>query len=197
MKIEKEFLVVVRYLVLLSLMFSIGLIYFVFSLITIGSVVFILRLFFENVSVSGSFISIGFDKIIEIVPACVAGSAYLLLLILNLSVRMDWVKRVKSILFSFFVLFVLNVVRIVFLTWMYVGDNVLFDFSHKLLWYGLSSVFVVGIWFWNVKLFKIKEIPVYSDVRFLVGRIRGKKVVGKKIKGVGKRKVKGKKKVKR
>ena len=175
MKIEKEFLVFIRYLVLLGLMFSVGLIYWVFGWISVESVVFILGLFFENIGVSENVITIGFDKFVEIIPACIAGSAYLLLLILNLSVEMDFVRRMKSILFSFLVLFVLNVGRIVILTWMYIGDNGLFDFSHKLFWYGLSSVFVVGIWFLNVWLFKIKEIPVYSDVKFLVGRIRSKK----------------------
>jgi len=171
MKIDKSFLVVIRYLILLCLMFSIGIIYKIFTGLTIYSVVGLLGLFFEEVVVSGKMIIISMS-VVEIVPACVAGSAYLLLLILNLSVDMSWEKRIKSILFSFGVLFVLNVLRIVFLTSLYINESVFFDFSHKLFWYGLSTVFVVGIWFFVVKVFKIKEIPIYSDVRYFLKKIK-------------------------
>jgi len=174
MKIDKSFLIVIRYLVLLCLMFSIGLIYKVFSGLTIYSVVVLLKLFFEEVVVSGKIIIVGLS-VVEIVPACVAGSAYLLLLILNLSVDMDWKKRIKSILLSFAILFVLNVLRIVFLTSLYVNDSVFFDFSHKFFWYGLSTFFVVGIWFFVVKMFSIKKVPVYSDVKYFLKKIRTKR----------------------
>lgn len=155
-------------------MFSIGLIYKVFSGLTIYSVVVLLKLFFEEVVVSGKIIIVGLS-VVEIVPACVAGSAYLLLLILNLSVDMDWKKRIKSILLSFAILFVLNVLRIVFLTSLYVNDSVFFDFSHKFFWYGLSTFFVVGIWFFVVKVFSIKKVPVYSDVKYFLKKIRTKR----------------------
>lgn len=174
MGVDKSFLIVIRYLILLCLMFSIGLIYKIFTGVTIYSVVVLLRLFFEEVVVSGKIIIVGLS-FIEIAPACVAGSAYLLLLILNLSVDMDWRKRVKSTLLSFGVLFVLNVLRIVLLTSLYVNENVFFDFTHKLFWYGLSTVFVVGIWFFVVKVFSIKKIPVYSDVKYLLKKVRTKR----------------------
>ena len=43
-------------------------------------------------------------------------------------------------------------------------DGMQFDITHKIFWYSLSILFVVGIWFLEVKLFKIKSIPFYSDI---------------------------------
>ena len=178
-KINKIYLITIRYLILLGFMFSIGLIYLIFTKLTINSVAFLLRMFFEEVVIKGNIIVIGFD-VIQIVPACVAGSAYLLLLILNLTVPMKLKKRIKFILLSFAILFVLNVLRIVFLASLYVNGSVYFDFSHKLFWYGLSTVFVVGIWFGMVRVFKIKKIPVYTDVLYFLKEIKKGSRMGKK-----------------
>ena len=105
---------------------------------------------------------------IEIVPACVAGSAYYLLLVLNLSIlKIKLSDRLKMISLSFLALFIINVLRIFILSTMLLSNFTLFVISHKIFWYLLSTVFVVGIWFWEVKLFKIKEIPFFSDFKFL------------------------------
>ena len=42
----------------------------------------------------------------------------------------------------------------------------------EVLWYLGSTLFVIGIWFIEVKLFKIKEIPIYSDIKFLYLNLR-------------------------
>jgi hypothetical protein len=44
----------------------------------------------------------------------------------------------------------------------------------------LSIVFVVGIWFAEVRFFKIKEIPFYDDLRFVSSHIKFKKSKGNK-----------------
>jgi exosortase/archaeosortase family protein len=113
---------------------------------------------------SGNILIIA-DVGIELVNACVAGSAYYLLLILNLATPMKLKKRAYSIMFSFLCLLVLNILRIFVFSVLFLNDFSFFDTAHKLFWYGLSTVFVVAIWFLTVKLFRIKEIPVYSDVR--------------------------------
>ncbi len=155
-------------------MFLIDIIYFVMTPLTIYSSFRILDVFFKNIWISDNIIVIGFDKI-QIIDPCVAGSAYLLLLILNLSVPMNWKKRFYSILFSFSLLLVLNVLRIVLLAVLYSFDSIFFDFTHKLFWYVLSSVFVIGIWFLVVKIFSIKEVPFYSDIKYFLKRIKSKK----------------------
>lgn len=162
------FLIPLRYLILLALMFSLPLIYSLLTPMTISSTAALLKLVYSNVVVYDSTILINSNVLIQIIPACVAGSAYLLLLILNLSVSMNLKKRTCSILVSFLILFLLNLSRIFILAILFVNKFYLFDFTHKVFWYSLSTIFVVLIWFLTVKLFKIKEIPIYSDMRKLI-----------------------------
>ncbi|MEK6880877.1 MAG: pacearchaeosortase, partial [Nanoarchaeota archaeon] len=105
---------------------------------------------------------------IEIIPACVAISAYFLLLVLNLTIAMDLKKRVYSILLSFLALLILNILRIVILSSMYVEKFAYFEQVHLFFWYFLSTIFVVCIWFGTAYVFRIKNIPIYSDIKGLL-----------------------------
>ena len=69
------------------------------------------------------------------------------------------------ILISFASLLLMNIIRIFTLSVIFMSGASWFDITHKLFWYFGSIVFVVGIWFIEVKFFKIKEIPFYSDVK--------------------------------
>ena len=71
------------------------------------------------------------------------------------------------ILFSFAFLLVVNILRIFLLIMIYIKGYYFFDITHKLFWYLISIIFVIGIWFTEVRLFRIKEIPFYSDIKFL------------------------------
>ncbi len=174
-KIRDIFLIPTRYIILLILMFSTPLIYSIFAPLTVYPVVFLLKIF-VNVSLEANNILIlGNKTLIQIVPACIAASAYLLLLILNLTVPMKAKTRVYAVLLSFLILLILNISRIFFLSLLYQNNFVFFDLTHKLFWYGLSTIFVVAIWFLIVKIFKIKDIPVYSDLKFIYTQIKRKK----------------------
>ncbi len=161
----------IRYLILLTLMFTLPVIYAIFTPLTVKPTAFLLDLFY-NIILDNNIILIDFRTTIKIIPACVAGSAYLLLLILNLTVPMEIKKRIKTILLSFLILLILNIARIFFLAIWYHESIPFFDFTHKLFWYGLSTLFVVAIWFFIAKKFSIKQIPVYSDMK---GLTRGMK----------------------
>ncbi|MEK6859327.1 MAG: pacearchaeosortase [Nanoarchaeota archaeon] len=165
--------VLIRYLILLGLMFSLPLIYRIFAPLTMYPVVWLLKIFY-NVSLSGSFILINLIPKIELIPACIAGSAYLLLLILNLTVPMKIKKRIYSIILSFLLLLILNILRIFFLAILYHNNFAYFDITHKFFWYFLSTIFVVGIWLFIAKIFAIKEIPVYSDIKGLMKDLKKK-----------------------
>jgi len=159
-----------RYLILLGLMFTLPIIYKIFTPLTTQSVAALLKIFYQ-VSVSRDIIIIN-QTLIQIIPACIAGSAYLLLLILNLTIPMNVKKRIYSIALSFALLLIINILRIFFLSVLLVNNFRFFDITHKLFWYILSTLFVVGIWFLIVKIFKIKQIPVYSDVKYLMKNIK-------------------------
>jgi len=104
---------------------------------------------------------------IEIVEACIAGAAYYLLLIFNLATSMEWRKRMKSIAFLAAGFLVLNVLRILVFTALFVVGYRYFDATHIFIWYFGSTALIVLLWFVNVWLFDIKEIPVYSDIKSL------------------------------
>ena len=140
-------------------------IYFIFTPLTVYPVFWILSLLY-NPSISGTSISFS-NKVIELIPSCIAGSAYYFLFILNLSTFMDFKKRIYSLLFLLFSFLFLNILRIVILSMFFINSLSFFDISHKLSWYSLSTIFVVSIWFFNVKLLSIKNIPIYSDIKLL------------------------------
>ena len=163
----------IRYIILLCLVLSLAVIYKILTPITLFSTAGLLGFIYETATLN-DFIIINKSIVIQIIPACVAGSAYLLLLILNLSTQMNIKKRIYSIVFSVIMLFVINIIRIFILSMLLINEFRFFDLTHKVLWYGLSIVFVVGIWFLTAYLFKVKDIPVYSDFKYFIKGIAKK-----------------------
>jgi len=170
---DKAIQITIRYLILLALMFTLPLIYKIFAPLTIYPTAYLLKIFY-NIEIAKNLIIINNQTFIKIIPACIAGSAYLLLLILNLSIPINIKKRIKTILLSFAILLILNIIRIFALSIWYHEAVPFFDFTHKLFWYGLSTIFVIAIWFYTVKKFKIKEIPIYTDLKFFMKNIKKK-----------------------
>ncbi len=157
-----------RYLILAAVAFpNLYIFYLIFTPLTAYPSYFALKLFFDASLVNGTIIKIG-SSVIELIEACIAGSAYYLLLILNLSTPgIRPLKRTVMILLSFAFFLLINLSRIIFLSFLFIFDSAWFDISHKVFWYFGSSIFVIIIWFANVKIFAIKDIPVYSDIKFL------------------------------
>lgn len=176
MKKEGNFIysIFIRYFILIiTALPSFWIFYFIFTPLTIYPVYFILKLFFDA-ALSGNVIFLGnYSSPIEIIDACVAGSAYYLLLIFNLSIpNIKFSKRIKMICFAFFSFLIVNILRIVILSTIFVLKPSIFDISHKLSWYVGSIVLIVGIWFIEVKEFKIKDIPFYSDIKSISKNIK-------------------------
>jgi len=174
--------VFLRYAIMLLLAVSgLWIFYTIFTPLTVYPIYFLLNLFL-GASLLGNVITVSSCLPIEIVEACVAGSAYYLLLILNLSTpNIVLKKRLKIILESFLALLIINLLRIFFLSIMYVSGSGLFDITHKIFWYFANILFIIGIWFFMVKSFKLKEIPFYSDLKFFFNlRKEAKKSKGPK-----------------
>jgi len=154
--------ILVRYLILLIVAIpNLYLFYFIFTPPTVFSTKLLFSLF--NVDYTS----------IQIISACIAGSAYYLLLILNLSTpNIKFKKRIFLILSAFLIFLVLNILRIFFLALLFVKSFYLFGILHKIFWYALSTFFVVSIWFVQVKRYKIKNIPIYSDIKYLVQKTK-------------------------
>jgi len=173
---NKRFLdIVLRYLflVLVSLI-GIKLFHYLFFPLTIYPSYWALNIFYSPILL-GDKIFIGTETI-EIIGACVAGSAYLFLLMLNFATpKIKMEKRLKLILFSFGTFLIINLIRIILLAHLFLDKFSSFEFFHQMFWYLGSTVFVVGIWFFGVLHYKIYEIPFYSDLKFMISRSLFKK----------------------
>ena len=170
---------VCRYLILLLIaVFNISLFYYIFTPLTVWPVFAALKQLYSAQLLEGNIIFFkGYYA--SILPACVAGAAYYLLLILNLTTPMHAVKRIKSIVFLMASFLVLNILRIIIFAMMVFVGYQYFDIAHMLTWYLGSTVIVVAVWFVNVWVFKIEAIPIYTDAfrlfQDVVGSKRGKK----------------------
>ncbi|MEA2112354.1 MAG: pacearchaeosortase [Patescibacteria group bacterium] len=169
----------IRYfLLLLAGMGNIYIFYKILTPITIQSVGAIVSLFTRTIT-AGNLILIK-GAIIEIVPACVAGAAFYLMFILIFSTaEVKLKKRLLSLVTAIVILFSLNILRIVFL--ILIVDKTYFPTTHWILWHFTSTIFVVAIWFFIVKIYKIESIPFYSDIKYIFSlRKSGKKSKRKK-----------------
>ncbi|MEK6844525.1 MAG: pacearchaeosortase [Nanoarchaeota archaeon] len=161
-----------RYLILIIL--SIGnlyLFYAVFTPLTVYPVSWILNIFYNAFIMNETMINLN-GIIISIIPACVAGAAYYLLLVLNMTTPMKINKRIKSILFLFLSFLALNILRMIIFSTLYLNGFEYFNLAHKTVWYAGSTIILAGIWFVNVWIFNINKIPVYTDINEIVKSIR-------------------------
>lgn len=163
---NKYIWLITRYLVLLLLSFnSLFLIYMLVTPITIYPVFTVLHYWYDDAQLLGTNTIFFKGYYAKIVAACVAGAAYYLLAILNLTTPMSVKTRIKSLIFLFFSLLSLNIIRILVFARLFEKGFNYFDITHAITWYAGSTVLVLIVWFANVFLFKIKEIPVYSDMK--------------------------------
>lgn len=152
-----------------------GIFYTIFSPLTIQPVFFFFRLIYEGATTFGAdtiFIR-GFYA--TLIPACIAGSAYYLLLILNVTTPMALKKRAYCLVYVCALFLVLNIARILLFGVLLSKGYQYFDITHLAVWYFGSTILVAGIWFSAIFLFKIREAPVLTDVRTLLNEIQGRK----------------------
>ncbi|MBS3078755.1 pacearchaeosortase [Candidatus Pacearchaeota archaeon] len=167
-------LIFVRYLILLALMFSLPFIYYIFTPLTVYPLILLLKIFFTSIVLKGSIILINKTIFIEIIPACIAGSAYLLLLILNLSTQINLKKRIYSILFTFAIFLIINILRLFLFSVLYIKNQSLFDSLHYIFWNIMSTIIVILLWFITVKVFSISSTPIYTDFKDIINSIKKK-----------------------
>jgi exosortase/archaeosortase family protein len=162
-----------RYIIVVLLgLGNLFIIYSIFTPLTISLSVFSLSLVSPVLTLGNQILFQG--RIIELIPACIAGAAYYLLIILVLSTpKIDIRKRILFLLCSLLSLLLLNVFRIFFLSLL--AGSIYFNSVHIIFWYATSTIFIIAIWILFVKLFDIREIPVYSDIKYLGRKINPKR----------------------
>tara|TARA_Y100000310_G_scaffold130047_1_gene129215 strand:+ start:235 stop:762 length:528 start_codon:yes stop_codon:yes gene_type:complete len=156
--------------VFLALILRVEWIYFIVSPLT-------LLLSYSFVSLFGYDVVINFsssrmvveDRILNFVEACSAGVAYYLLALLILLTKgIKWGLRLKMFLIGSLMIFFVNLVRVLILIIVLVEYGVYyFEAIHLFFWDVVASVLVVGIWVFLTEKYKIKEVPILSDLREL------------------------------
>ena len=159
---KKYLLIILRYLFLLILGLNLQVIYTIFTPLTTYPVFWLLKLLYSPVFLFKSTLLFDNSAII-LIPACIAAAAYYLLTILSLTTPMQLQKRIKSISFLFISFLIINILRIFFFSLLYNSGSKYFDSAHIIAWHLGSTLLLLILWFVNVKIFNIKEIPLYSD----------------------------------
>lgn len=166
---KNEFNWIFRYLIILaSAIPSFWIFYLIFTPLTFYPVYFIMGLFYEVIIQNNYSFLIVNHVFVEIVPACISGSAYFLILVLNLGLRnIDFKKRIVMLSYSFGFFYIINLLRIIAFSFLYIENKNAFYLTHILFWYVGSIFLVLLVWFSQIKLFKIKEIPFVLDLKKL------------------------------
>ncbi len=109
---------------------------------------------------------------LEFAPACVATPAYYLLALMIILTRDIRLKQgISMFLLGSLLIFLMNIIRIDFLLIILAEFNEnLFNKFHLLFWHIVSSIYVAGVWIFLTYKFKIKNIPIYSDLKYLYSK---------------------------
>ncbi len=151
-----------------------NLFYSVLGPITLYGSYFLTSIFYEA-SLKGDILQVsGFD--LKFIPACAAVSAYLLLVILILLTKDIGFKRgIAVLLIGALMIYAANLIRIEILIWLLVNKGLdYFKTLHLFFWKVLASIYVAFVWVFLTRLFKIKEIPLYSDLKYLLLNLKKK-----------------------
>ncbi|MFH1971977.1 MAG: pacearchaeosortase [archaeon] len=164
---------VIRYGLAIIIGIFFNVFYWLFTPWTVNLVYWILKGVY-NVTLQGTTIMHTSRASFTLIPACVAASAYLFLSILILITRdIDIKDRMKMLVYGWLMILVFNILRIFVLILVYLnyGKNY-FDALHLTFWYVLSTIAVVGIWIFLIHVFKVRGVPVYSDIRYVIEKLK-------------------------
>lgn len=139
---------------------------FLFTKITIyGSY---LSLIFYNPVIDGINLLIG-DQVFIFVEACIAALAYMLLWVLIMLTKGVILPiRIKMFLFGSLLIYLMNIIRIFVLINISINLGLnWFEKIHLVFWDFTASIFVAFVWIFLINFYKIKTIPIYSDLEYL------------------------------
>ena len=162
--------ILLRYIIILILSsFNFYIITITIAPITVYSSYLLFSLFYPVILFGNDLVLENYA--ISIVNACLAIPAYYLLIALNLSTpNIKLKKRILILIISFSTLLIFNLIRIIFMTFIFISYNNLFNVLHIILWIFVSSFLILFIWFFTIKIFNIKSIPFYSDIIYLYNK---------------------------
>ena len=148
--------------------------YLVLSPLTLHLSYFFFSLFHPLSALAGNTIETATASF-EFIPACVATAAYVLLAFLILLTKdISPAERLQMFVYGSLGILAFNILRIELLLFTYFRLNASFDALHLFVWKFMSTAFVVILWLVLARIYRIKSVPVYSDVKYILGLIRNK-----------------------
>ena len=166
MPYEKK--LVIRVVLALLILFSYKLFYSILIPITLYTSFYLLKMLNYGVNLQETAI-VTDSHILTFIPACTALSAYILLGLLILLTKGIKLKTgFKMLLLGSLMIFTANIIRIDSLIIVLInGGKNYFETLHLFIWKILSSIFVAFVWIFLIKRYKIKSVPIISDIKYL------------------------------
>ena len=137
---------------------------------------YLLRLFSYNITLIQNGLIVN-GQILNFIDACVASSAYYLLVLLILFTKdIEFIKIIKMFIIGSLIILAMNVIRVTTLILILInyGTN-LFETVHLAYWRFVATIYIFVVWIILIKIYKIKEIPIYSDIKYLYNTTKKKK----------------------
>ena len=107
---------------------------------------------------------------------CIAPSAYVLITLVFFAMPLELKKLTKLWFYSTLAFTLFNLIRIIFLIWLFAAfGQVAFDRYHLIFYQGLSGLVLAAIALYFLRKEKGKVYPVYSDMKYLIGQLKKSK----------------------
>ncbi|MEM4244929.1 MAG: pacearchaeosortase [Candidatus Nanoarchaeia archaeon] len=166
-----------------TMIFNTNLFQYLFEGLTIKTVYFFLKI--ANIeAVIGNYgirhaIDIYGEYTLNIVKYCVTASAYYLFTLLTILVYdVSILKRIKMLIFGYAAIFLMNIVRILILVITLIEKGTdSFATAHDILGTILAIFYVIIMWVMLSFAMGIKNMPVITDIRILIGEMMKKNEV--------------------
>jgi exosortase/archaeosortase family protein len=157
-----------RLLLALIIAFSFNLFYIILNPLTFNLTYLLLKIFTNPILSINTILINSFT--LKFIPACAAASAYLLLALLILLTKdIELKKGIKMFFLGSLLILIMNLTRILILIFILMNyGKDYFNLIHVIFWKIISSVFVVIVWVYLTNKFKIKSIPIYSDIKTII-----------------------------
>ena len=106
---------------------------------------------------------------LEFVEACVASSAYYLLTLLILMTKdIPFKRMLRMFIVGSLLILAMNIFRVVLIiTVLLTFGGSWFNIIHLTFWKLVSTLYVFLVWILLIRWYKINNIPIYSDVKYL------------------------------
>lgn len=169
-----QYSLILRMLVLIIMGININMFYKILTPFTVYPVYLFFKTFY-NAELSGTIIALG-DTYVAFIPACIAASAYLLFTIFLLTTKgIKFNLGLKIFLLAVFAILATNIFRIIILLLILTnyGFN-WFETLHLTLWRFTASLFIALLWIFFIRKYRIKTVPIYSDFKYLLKKIKTK-----------------------